>query len=189
MFTQAQLHSAGERMRQLINQARANPSATAAGFGIDLNEGLPAGTISPDPKVPLNPNSALLNSIDGHLNVWLGQFRDPDNRNPHTGLGDGSPQTRAQAVHYPNPQSVGENVDWNRNSAPFDLMAMVDQVFQALFVDSKTNGRGHRLNILNPNYRDIGSSAASGTVPASSPQGAGENLLLFGEDFGIPSFG
>ncbi len=176
-------------MRQLINNARANPAGTASGFGIDLNEGLPAGTISTAPKPSLAPNSALLSSIDGHLQVWLVQFRDPDNRSPHTGLGDGSPQTRAAAAGYPNPEGVGENVDWNFNSLPFDLMATVKQAFQTLFVDANVQGRGHRLNILNPSYRDIGSSAASGIVPSSSPVGAGDNLLLFGQDFGIPTNG
>ena len=33
-------------MLELINRARANPAAEAATYGIDLNEGLSAGTIS-----------------------------------------------------------------------------------------------------------------------------------------------
>jgi hypothetical protein len=37
-------------MLELLNRARANPAAEAARHGIDLNEGLPAGTISTTPS-------------------------------------------------------------------------------------------------------------------------------------------
>ena len=40
-------------MIELINRARANPGAEAARIGVDLNEGIPAGTITTDPKQPL----------------------------------------------------------------------------------------------------------------------------------------
>src|SRR4051812_36432660 len=45
-------------MVELINRARANPAVEAARLGIDLNEGLSAGTISTAAKQPLaiNPN-------------------------------------------------------------------------------------------------------------------------------------
>src|SRR5256885_1640388 len=81
-FSAAELHGAGEYMRELINTARAAPAATAAGFGIDLNEGLAPGTISPAPKAPLAPNSALFTALDRHLATWVGQFTAPDARNP-----------------------------------------------------------------------------------------------------------
>jgi len=189
MFPQAQLNQAADYLLQLTNNARANPARTAAQFGIDLNEGLEPGTISAAPKPPLASNSALLNSINGHLQFWLKQFQDPDSRNPHTELGDGTQQTRASAAGYANPSGVGENVDWEYTSLPVDLLTTVAQQFQELFVDKTEPGRGHRLNILRPDYKDIGCGVAAGVVPASSPKGAGDNLLLLGQDFGIPANG
>jgi hypothetical protein len=186
-FTRAQLDAAGQYMLELINSARADPTGTAARFGIDLNEGLAPGTISAAPKQPLAPNSALFQSLDAHLQFWLAHFVWPDNRNPHTGLGDGTPQSRAQAAGFDNPLGVGENLAWQSNSASMDLQATMDQMFRNLFVDSTVTGRGHRLNILNPQYQEIGSSAAAGLVPASSPQLAGQNLIMSGQDFGIPA--
>ena len=40
---------------ELVNRGRANPVGEAARFGIDLNEGLPSGTIPSDPAQPLAP--------------------------------------------------------------------------------------------------------------------------------------
>ncbi len=44
---------------ELVNRARANPAGEAALYGINLNQGLPAGTITPTPKQPLAPHEAL----------------------------------------------------------------------------------------------------------------------------------
>ena len=44
---------------ELINRARLDPAAEAARFGIALNEGLPAGTISTAAKQPLAMDDAL----------------------------------------------------------------------------------------------------------------------------------
>ena len=46
-------------MIELINRARANPGAEAARIGVDLNEGIPAGTITTDPKQPLDQQRFL----------------------------------------------------------------------------------------------------------------------------------
>ena len=50
-------------MLELMNRARANPSAEAARYGIDLNEGLPAGTISAAPKLRAKPSSPLAQNL------------------------------------------------------------------------------------------------------------------------------
>ena len=194
MVTLLDLAFASEALRTLTNNARADPSGTAARFGIDLNEGLQAGTISTAAKPPLADNPALQKSIFAHLQVWLPQFQDPDSRSPHTDLGDGTPETRAAAAGYENPSGVGENVEWDRDSRPIgdnltDLITTVEQMFQNLFVDTNQAGRGHRLNILNPDYKHIGfgCGVVVGLVPTTSPKGAGENLVLIGQDFGIPA--
>src|SRR6185503_11110112 len=55
---------------ELINRARANPSAEAARFGIALNEGLPAGTISTAPKQPLAINRFITDGARKH-SQWM----------------------------------------------------------------------------------------------------------------------
>jgi hypothetical protein len=183
----AQLHSAGEYMLTLINRARANPTAEAARFGIDLNEGLAPGTISAAAKQPLAPNAALLSSIEGHLNWWLSAF-NPNVAPPHVESNGSTPQSRAAAAGYGNPNGVGENLAWRWQSPAPALQAFVDAMYKDLFVDSTIQGRGHRLNILNPSYQEIGSDVLGGFVPAGF-QGAGSDLVLTGQDFGIPQAG
>jgi hypothetical protein len=58
LFTAAAPSALEQYMVELINRARANPAAEAARYGIDLNEGLAAGTISAKAKQPLaiSPN-------------------------------------------------------------------------------------------------------------------------------------
>jgi hypothetical protein len=178
------MHSAGEYMVTLINRARANPTAEAARFGINLNEGLPPGTISAAPKQPLAPNQALLNSIEGHLQWWLSVF-NPSVPPPHIGPGGSTPQTRAAAAGYANPYGVGENLAWWGQSPPPSLQTLVNDMYQMLFVDSNVAGRGHRVNMLNNSYQEIGSNVVGGYVPAGYPY-AGMDIALTGQDFGIP---
>ena len=80
---------------ELINRARANPAAEAARFGIDLNEGLPAGTISTAPKPPLAVNPFLTDAARGHSQWML----DHDVFS-HTGAGGSTPTQRMQAAGY-----------------------------------------------------------------------------------------
>ncbi len=56
---------------ELINRARANPTAEAARQGIALNEGLAAGTISTTAKQPLALNNALQVAIQNHLQFLI----------------------------------------------------------------------------------------------------------------------
>ena len=51
---------------ELINRARLDPAAESARDGIDLNEGLPAGTISAASKQPLAMNETLLTIAFAH---------------------------------------------------------------------------------------------------------------------------
>ena len=59
-------------MLELVNRARMNPAAEAARFGVALNQGLPAGTISSAPKQVLAMNDFLVTAarqpqqLDGH---------------------------------------------------------------------------------------------------------------------------
>jgi hypothetical protein len=197
-FTAGQLQDAGQYMLELINRARLNPVAEAARYGIDLNEGLAPGTISTTPVQPLSPNPALLTAIEGHLQVWLASTAywsvsgGAGAPNPHDGLGDGDPGTRIAAAGYGFANWWGENlaVAWQTNPIA-DLQAEVDQLERNLFVDANISGRGHRLNLLNPNFQEAGVGLVSGLVPTGAWTGA--NVMLAGQefaaDFGITAVG
>ena len=78
---------------ELINRGRANPVAEAARFGIDLNEGLAAGTLPPDPAQPLAVNGSLAGRDRGPIGV------------PHaTGtFTHAAPATRSRGTGRPRP--------------------------------------------------------------------------------------
>ncbi|WP_019506844.1 Hint domain-containing protein [Pleurocapsa sp. PCC 7319] len=151
-------------MLELINRARANPQAEAdkllAG---DLNEGLTPGTISTDPKQPLAWNENLISAAVGHTQAMFDQnaINDDDffaHTNPNTAS---TISSRAIAAGYTG--SVGENISVGVSSGSLDLTDATIARHEGLFVTENTPGRGHRINILNADYREIGISNALGT--------------------------
>src|SRR2546422_4882529 len=124
---------------ELVNRARADPAAEAARFGIDLNVGLAAGTISAAPKQPLAVNPYLTDSARGH-SEWMEQT----DTFSHTGAGGSSPMQRMEAAGYSFvlPWAEGENIAWRgtKPSVP-DPVATTAQEHQDLFVDDNIPGR------------------------------------------------
>src|SRR3954462_9960289 len=74
---------------ELINRARANPAGEAAKYGIDLNEGLKAGTISTAAKQALALNPSLTDAARLH-SQWM---IDTDTFS-HTGANGSTPGDR-----------------------------------------------------------------------------------------------
>jgi hypothetical protein len=162
-------------MVELINRARLDPAAEAARYGIDLNEGLPSGTISSASKQPLAINQALFIAADGHSQAMIdGQYFA--HNDPNTGS---TPQSRANAAGYSG--TVGENISWRGVSpGPINPTTALVQQHQDLFVDQGVDGRGHRLNILNSNYQDVGVGQVIGPF-----QGFSASMIT--QDFGRPT--
>jgi hypothetical protein len=121
---------------ELINRARANPAAEAVRLGIDLNAGLQPGTISTAPKPPLAPHQILVDVAAAHSQDMIDRdFFDhvnPDGENPGA---------RIAAAGYP-AWSWGENIAIHVGAA---------EAHDLLFASA-----GHRVNMLNNNYREIG---------------------------------
>ncbi len=159
---------------ELINRARANPTAEAARCGIDLNEGLTPGTITADPKPPLAPDPNLGAAARGH-SQWMidnGLFS-------HTGAGGSTPGARMTAAGYDflAPYGWGENISWSGTTArTLDLVATTASQHRSLFIDTGVAGRGHRLNLMNPTFREIGPGIVQGTFQ-------GYNAEMITEDF------
>ena len=122
---------------EMINRARSDPAAEAARFGIELNEGLAPGTVSPSPKEPLAPNQLLINAARAHSQDMIDRnFFD------HTNPDGKNPRDRMVAAGY-TPRWWGENIaDGYPNEFWFH---------KALFLSP-----GHRTNILSENFREIG---------------------------------
>ncbi|MGB3404623.1 MAG: CAP domain-containing protein [Microcoleaceae cyanobacterium] len=142
-------------MLELVNRARANPQAEADRLlSGNLNEGLAAGTISTDPKQPLAWNANLGTAAAGHTQDMF----DDDffaHTNPNTGS---TPRSRATAAGYTTQGGVGENIAVIVSSGSLDLTTATSNNQDNLFVDANYPGRGHRVAILRPNYREIGVS-------------------------------
>lgn len=92
----------------------------------------------------------------------------------HTGSGGSSPTTRMKAAGYTLSGSwaTGENIAWATTRAP---TGYVDEV--KLLHTNLMNSSGHRANILNPNFREVGLGFEVGDYK-------GRSSAFVTEDFG-----
>jgi hypothetical protein len=161
-------------MLELINLARANPAAEAAKDGISLNEGVPQADLISTAvmRQPLAFNQHLIDSSRSQSTWMLAHqlFQ-------HTGANGSSPGDRMTAAGYAWTVS-GENIAWESPTAPAVAMsaATVADLERALFVDAGFDGRGHRVNLLDPSFREVGVGAMAGTFK-------GYNALMITQDF------
>jgi len=160
-------------MLELINRARANPAAEASRDGIDLNEGLPAGTISTAAKQPLAFNPDLIDSALGHS-----QWMIANQLFQHDGPGTTDPGDRMTEAGYDFTGSYGwgENIAEEGSTGSINATTTTDDEENDLFIDSSEPGRGHRVNIEDPSYKEIGVGIATGVFD-------GYNALLSTQDF------
>ena len=139
------LTAAEQYLLELINRARLDPAGEAARYGIDLNAGLAAGTISTTSKQVLAPNALLENAAIGHSQWMLAA-----DVFSHTGSGGSSASQRATAAGYAW-ANVGENLSWRGTTGSINLDTIAATHHQDLFLSA-----GHRQNMLNDAYQEIG---------------------------------
>ena len=147
--------SANEQLLlELINRARLDPLAEAQRYGIDLNEDLNPGTLDGSAKQVLAANDLLNVAAQGHAQWML----NTDNFN-HTGQGGSSPGDRMADAGYSFTGSWtwGENISWRGTTGTPDLEGWIYLHHEGLFKSS-----GHRENILNGTFREIGLSQEEG---------------------------
>jgi len=160
---------------ELINRGRADPAAEAARYGVALNEGVPAGdTISTDSKQPLAMNPNVLDAAREHT-----QWMIDTEIFSHTGAAGSDPGDRMAAAGYSFvlPWSWGENIALYRETptVPEPTWA-TEYLHEILFVDEDYPGRGHRVNLMDPGFREVGAAVASG-------EWDGYNAIACTEDF------
>jgi serralysin len=160
---------------ELINRARANPAAEASRYGIALNEGVPSDeTISTSAKQPLAINPYITDAARQH-SQWM---IDADIFS-HTGSGGTSPHQRMINAGYTFTGSYasGENIAYNSSTGSINSTTGTGKNHEILFVDKDYPNRGHRTNMLNESYREIGAGVATGSFN-------GWNAVMLTEDFG-----
>lgn len=166
-------------MLEILNAERAAPDEYASQYGIDLNEGLEAGTISSDPKQPLAFNTLLAEAARGH-SQWMLE----NDIFSHTGSGGSNPGDRIEAEGY-EAYGWGENLAWRGTwpSAP-DTAESTAQLEENLFVDEGYPERGHRTNMLNEAWTEVGIGIETGIFTVD---GQDYNAVMAAQDFGIPA--
>lgn len=167
------LTAAEQYMLELINRARLDPAGEAARYGIDLNAGLAAGTITTASKQVLAPNALLENAAIGHSQWMLSA-----DVFSHTGSGGSSPGQRATAAGY-DWSNVGENLSWRGTSGTIDLNGSINTHQQDLFLSV-----GHRVNMLNSAYQEVGLAQERGLFNLS---GRNYDSSMLTELFGRPA--
>jgi uncharacterized protein YkwD len=155
---------------EMINRARMDPTAEAARLGIDLNQGLSQGQISTAPKQPLAFDPELADSARGHAQWML----DTDVFS-HTGVNGSDPGDRIKAAGYDltGDWRWGENISWRGSTgAAEDQVQSLETQNDALF-----KSPGHRVNILQDDFREVGTATVAGDFKQY-------DALMVAENFG-----
>ncbi len=140
---------------ELINRARLYPEEEATLYNIDLNEGLPASTISSSPVQPLTMNNNLLNVARAHSqDMYVDDYFDHN-----TESNGNTPFVRMKNGGY-NYSTAGENIAYTQGFYS-NLVDPILYLHKILFVDKNYPGRGHRVGILNSDFKEVGAGAYS----------------------------
>lgn len=146
-------------MVELINRARANPAAEAARYGIELNEGLPPGTLKNSAVQPLAINPLLTDAARKHSTWMLAT-----DTFGHTGSGGTSPFDRMKTAGYKfdAPWSWAENLALRTMKTVSVHSDVIEAMEKDLFVDLGIPDRGHRINLLAAENKEIGVGLSAG---------------------------
>ncbi|MEJ7593357.1 MAG: CAP domain-containing protein [Planctomycetaceae bacterium] len=160
LLTAPTMTDSEQYMLELINRARANPSAEAARLGIGLNDGLSAGTITTAAKQPFAPQQELITAARLHSQDML-------NRDyfSHTTLGAGT--TFSQRVTNAGYiwSGVAENIGFAAKTIAATQTVYINEIHDGLI-----RSAGHRENIMAPVYEELGIGAKLGSFkPANNP--------------------
>jgi uncharacterized protein YkwD len=158
---------------ELINRGRANPSAEATRYDTALNEGLAPNTITTAAKQPVAINPYLTDAARKHS-----QWMIDNDTFSHTGSGGSNPGGRITSAGY-DWDTYGENLGWNGTTGTLNATSTTAAVHEGLYVDAGIAGRGHRVNLMNPAWREVGAGVVTGVFTS----GQNYNALMATEDF------
>lgn len=147
--------AAEQYLLELINRARLDPQAEAARFGLSLNAGLSAGTISGTPRQVLAHNTELEQAAIAHSNWML----ETDTFS-HTGENGSDPGDRIVEAGYElrGSWTWRENLAWTGSTGAIDLAQAVEDHHEGLY-----RSEGHRENTFASDIREIGVGQVAGS--------------------------
>ncbi|MEO9863460.1 MAG: CAP domain-containing protein [Yoonia sp.] len=151
--------AAEQYLLELINRARLDPQAEAARFGLSLNAGLSAGTISGTPRQVLAFNTDLEQSALDH-SAWM---LDEDTFS-HTGVNGSDPGDRIVDAGYTLTGSWTwrENLAWTGSTSAVNLEQAIEDHHEGLY-----RSAGHRENTFASDIREIGIAQVAGDFTQS----------------------
>ncbi|MFH1812067.1 MAG: CAP domain-containing protein [Pseudomonadota bacterium] len=171
--------SAEQVVLERLNRARQDPVAEASRLGIALDEGTSPPLLG-GARPPLAMNPQLLQAARAHSEDMLTRnFFD------HTNPDGDDPFDRMQASGY-SFAAAGENLHIVMASAPLSPEEEAPAAHDDLFVDQGYPGRGHRLNIVDADFTEVGIGLAAGTYRNG---GSTYQALTLTQDFGRPLSG
>jgi hypothetical protein len=154
--------SAEEQMHlELINRARANPVAEAKIYGLSsVTEGIDSSSLSSISTKAMQPltfnvklyKAAIAHSKDMADNEYFAHNSQGTNKTPAQRVED-------QGYDY---LRTGENLAYTATTASIDKGESSIKLHGDLFIDEDYPGRGHRVNILSPKFKEVGVALAFG---------------------------
>ncbi len=162
---------------EMINRARLDPAGEAKRLGFSLNEGLRAGTLSGSAKQPLAANDELTDAARGHSRHMIAV-----DKFAHDGIGNGTIASRMTDAGYSftGAWTRGENIAFNGTTGTLNATAFAIKNQNDLYIDKDYAGRGHRINILNDNFKEAGIGHATGAYKIN---GTTYNAAMLTTDF------
>ncbi len=157
-----------------VNRARLHPSTEASSNGIAIDEGIP-GQLNTIPKQPLTFNTILMLTARRHsqdmLNRDFFEHVNPDGKSPFDRMGDAGYVIA----------TAGQNLAWRGTTGTANELSMIEDEHVDLFVDSGIAGRGHRISMLNQDFREVGIGILRGSFTNS---GTTYDSMMQSQDFG-----
>lgn len=160
---------------EAINRARANPLQEARRLNMNLFEGVPGGVLTDSAKQPLSFNAQLQITARNHSVEMLN-----GNYFAHTDLAKKSPFDRFINEHY-DYLNASENIAMSGLTSAINDLELARTLHDELFLDHDYPKRGHRVTLLNPNYREVGIGLAFGNWQSD---GNNFNTGMLVTDFG-----
>lgn len=169
--------AAEQLLLELINRARLDPEAEARLVGIPhIHEGLKPGTLTSGPRQPLGFDPDLSLAAREHA-VWMLE----SDQFSHLGFEASSPGDRITAAGY-QWRTYGENLAWKGSTDGIpDLAQWIENLHAALFADLSVPDRGHRVNILNGSFREVGLAVLTGVFTTGTVD---YDALMITNDYG-----
>ncbi|WP_237066350.1 CAP domain-containing protein [Loktanella sp. M215] len=167
--------TAGEQyLIELINRGRLDPLGEAARYNLDLNAGLPAGTIGTQALQVLAPNAALETAATNHSD-WM----VANDSFSHGGAGGSNAGDRMQSAGYVFTGTWGwrENLAWLGTTGRIDMEASIAQHHEGLY-----RSQSHRENTFAAEMREIGIGQVGGSF---TYQGTTYNSSMVTEKFAV----